>query len=319
MALSLQDRVFQFVKTRKEAVTLIGKECAAQGLTLTADEISTVASELATEQVKELSAKPAKTAINNFTKYQGELAPQTYLSIFDDECQLFGITDDADRLRIFPSLMEGPKAQHAQTELRTQTAWIDAKNSFIKLFEVDRASALADLQFLQVRDFDVDGYVASFNQLMARYPWNSGDEDALKDAFVRNLPYKTKEKMLVDRDFSSLTLAALQNESKRTHKAINQLNSINRNNNQGNQNKSKADGDWKNNNRNWENRQDQFIAIPQKFISKKPSVIRLYSYSFSKITFVYNFYQVVNYFQIKILVFDTTLVSTIQVPIFFSA
>ena len=69
---------------------------------------------------------------------------------------------------------------------------------------------------------------------MALYPWAPGDEDALKDAFVRNLPYKTKEKMMVDRDYQALSLVDLQNESNRTHKALSQFNrDNNRNNNQG--------------------------------------------------------------------------------------
>ena len=44
---------------------------------------------------------------------------------------------------------------------------------------------------------------------------------------------------MVDRDFSAMTLNQLQVESLRTFKAINMMN-IGRNNNQGNQGKSKA-------------------------------------------------------------------------------
>ena len=130
------------------------------------------------------------------------------------------MSDDADKVKLFPSLMEGPKAQHTQTELRTLAAWNDVRTRFTKIFEVDRGTALTDLQSLQVTNWDVDAYITQFNAKMALYPWSSGDQDALKDAFVRNLPYKTKEKMLVDRDYQSLVLTDLQNEAKRTHKAL---------------------------------------------------------------------------------------------------
>lgn len=86
---------------------------------------------------------------------------------------------------------------------------MDLKTQFVKIFEIDRGSALTDLQSLQVRDWDVEQYITQFNALMARYPWSAGDQDSLKDAFVRNLPYRTKEKMLVDRDYANLALSDL--------------------------------------------------------------------------------------------------------------
>lgn len=43
------------------------------------------------------------------------------------------------------------------------------------MFEVDRGSALTDLQSLQVKDWDVELYITQFNALMAKYPWGAGD------------------------------------------------------------------------------------------------------------------------------------------------
>ena len=65
---------------------------------------------------------------------------------------------------------------------------------------------MTDLQALQVKDWDLDAYNTQFNKIMSKYCWKPGDEPTLKEAYARNLPNRVKEKMMVDRDFTGMTL-----------------------------------------------------------------------------------------------------------------
>lgn len=44
------------------------------------------------------------------TKYTGDLSAATYLQIFEDECKLKGIVLESDKMKVFPSLVNGPRA-----------------------------------------------------------------------------------------------------------------------------------------------------------------------------------------------------------------
>jgi hypothetical protein len=90
------------------------------------------------------------------------------------------------------------------------------EDTFREIFSLDKNVVLTDLQALQVKDWDLNTYNSSFNKLASRYNWTKYDEDNLKEAYVRSLPFKTKEKMMIDRDYQSMTLTKLQNEALRT-------------------------------------------------------------------------------------------------------
>lgn len=59
-----------------------------------------------------------------------------------------GITKEEDKLRIFPSLMHGSKAQFVQTELRLTQTWGDMVTKFKSLFDVSKEVVIADLRAL---------------------------------------------------------------------------------------------------------------------------------------------------------------------------
>lgn len=114
------------------------------------------------------------------------------------------------------------------------------QEKFSEIFALDKHAVLIDLQALQVKDWDLDAYNSNFNRIASKYSWNKADDDNLKEAYTRSLPYKCKEKMLIDRDYHRMTLTQLQAEALRTQKAMTIMHHANRNNNQGNQGKSKA-------------------------------------------------------------------------------
>ena len=46
-------------------------------------------------------------SLNQFTKFDASMAPETYLSIFEDELSLCNLHDDSYKLKYLPLLMTG--------------------------------------------------------------------------------------------------------------------------------------------------------------------------------------------------------------------
>ncbi len=119
---------------------------------------------------------------------------------------MVGIHDDTAKLRVFPSLITGDKSTFAQSELRACSTWNEMMEKFTELFALDKHAVLIDLQALNVKDWDLDAYNSQFNRIASRYHWTKADQDNLKEAYTRSLPFKCKEKMLIDRDYHGMTL-----------------------------------------------------------------------------------------------------------------
>lgn len=67
-----------------------------------------------TERAVNLSlVQTAPPSVSNFTTFNESTAPATFLSTFDDECMLNNATDEASKLKLFPTLLKGPRAAHA--------------------------------------------------------------------------------------------------------------------------------------------------------------------------------------------------------------
>ena len=67
-----------------------------------------------TERAVTLSlAESVPPSLSNFTTFNESNAPATFLSTFDDECTLNKATDEASKMKLFPTLLKGPRAAHA--------------------------------------------------------------------------------------------------------------------------------------------------------------------------------------------------------------
>jgi hypothetical protein len=67
-----------------------------------------------TERAVNLSlAESTPPSVSNFTSFNETTAPSGFLSTFEDECVLNNATDEASKLRLFPTLLKGPRATHA--------------------------------------------------------------------------------------------------------------------------------------------------------------------------------------------------------------
>lgn len=88
------------------ALAEIKAKSSARGLTLSEEMQEQMAYELAQR------SQPGKMqySLSAFSKYNGESAPDTFVTTFVDEASLCGITDESMLMRTFPSLMTG-KAQ----------------------------------------------------------------------------------------------------------------------------------------------------------------------------------------------------------------
>ena len=49
-------------------------------------------------------------SLNQFTKFDASIAPETYLSIFEDELSLCNLHDDSHKMKYLPLLMTGKAA-----------------------------------------------------------------------------------------------------------------------------------------------------------------------------------------------------------------
>ena len=102
--------------------------------------------DILTQRAVNLSlAESTPPSVSNFTTFNEITAPSSFLSTFEDECTLNHATDEASKLHLFPTLLKGPRATHAQTELRKMTTWKDMTNKFIELYTIDRNVVLTDL------------------------------------------------------------------------------------------------------------------------------------------------------------------------------
>ena len=84
--------------------------------------------------------------------------------------------------------------------------WNEMETTFTDYFAVGRNLILAELQALRADKLDVNKYVAQCNQAKSKYYWNSGDEQALKDAFMSGLPFKAKEALMINYDTQAYSL-----------------------------------------------------------------------------------------------------------------
>lgn len=99
------------------------------------------------------------------------------------------------------------------------------KDAFIDHFTVDETVILAELKALAVQDYDVDKYTEQFNSIASQYSMSNFtvDEQWLKQLYTDALPYKVKEHLQLDREYTKMSLSFLQNEARRLHKTLNSL------------------------------------------------------------------------------------------------
>lgn len=74
-----------------------------------------VIEKIAYEQATKLSQSKRSVAANlgSFSKYTGDTAPDAFVATFENESAVCGITEEADMVKIFPSLITGPKSTAA--------------------------------------------------------------------------------------------------------------------------------------------------------------------------------------------------------------
>lgn len=82
--------------------------------------------------------------VSKFTKYDGKMAPELFVTNFEAEFQLMGLNGDDKKTAVFPSLMTG-KAAYGTAELRVQLTWVDMELKFIDMFSVQRNVVLTEL------------------------------------------------------------------------------------------------------------------------------------------------------------------------------
>ena len=56
--------------------------------------------------------------LNSFTKYDGSTSPEAFVSGFESELALCGMAEEADKLKVFPSLLVSSRAHMITEKLR---------------------------------------------------------------------------------------------------------------------------------------------------------------------------------------------------------
>ena len=72
-------------------------------------------------------------------------------------------------------------------------------------------------------NFDVEGYTSKFNVVASKVSWTAADEATLKEAYVKTLPFRLRETMIVHRPLDSYSLAQCQQEATRVNKVMGML------------------------------------------------------------------------------------------------
>ncbi len=74
-------------------------------------------------QDKDERAKRMPLNLNSFTKYDGKTSPEAFVHSFESELALCGMTDEAEKLKIFPSLLTSSRAHMIVEKLRACSTW----------------------------------------------------------------------------------------------------------------------------------------------------------------------------------------------------
>ena len=87
------------------------------------------------ERRKQENARMAPS-LNQFTKFDASMAPETYLQIFEDELSLCNLQDESHKMKYLPLLMTG-KAAYIIDQLRECHNWYSMCAVFSSEFAVD--------------------------------------------------------------------------------------------------------------------------------------------------------------------------------------
>lgn len=207
---------------------------------------------------EDIKANKAAPNLSQFTKFEDDISPETYLEQFYGELQVANLDTDENKMNFLPLLLKGRAAYYAET-LRMLSSWGARRHAFIQEFTVDPNVIIGELRAQRCQDFDVDGFTNRFLQTANKLNKSDpGIEAQLKLLYVDSLPFKIKEVLLKDKYFQSMSFQQLMSEARRHSNVNNYLYKANKQ--QGDANKKQDQDNKQNNNRggSWKDRKANF-------------------------------------------------------------
>lgn len=156
---------------------------------------------------------PAK--IDAYTKFDNTISPTAYIRLFEDQLSMSNITDEANKMKFLPLMLQG-KASYYADQLRSCSTWSDMVKKFEAEFKVDPDVIIAELRTMKTQNYNVDKYTDDFNSKISKLDATTqGLTEHLKILYQEGLPWKIKDQLLRDRSNKGLDLSGLQAEAKR--------------------------------------------------------------------------------------------------------
>ena len=89
---------------------------------------------------------PAK--IDAYTKFDNTISPTAYIRLFEDQLSMSNITDEANKMKFLPLMLQG-KASYYAEQLRSCSTWSDMVKKFEAEFKVDPDVIIAELRTMK--------------------------------------------------------------------------------------------------------------------------------------------------------------------------
>lgn len=110
---------------------------------------------------EDILTNKASPDLTQFSKFEQQISPDSYLQTLDGEFTLKGITQDSDKMKYLPLLIRGKAAYFVDT-LRGATNWQLMCQKLVQEFTVDSNVIIGELRALRCVDYNVDAFTEKF-------------------------------------------------------------------------------------------------------------------------------------------------------------